>query len=78
MERVVVGRHSESQAPGPIRRRYHGMSGKLGRLWLSESSLGAEGVVDGEDGGVPGPNDEIAVGMFVLDFECARRPDEGV
>ena len=77
MERVVVGRHSESQAPGPIRRRYHGMSGKLGRLRLSESLLGAEGVVDGEDEGAPGPNDGIAVGMFATNSN-ARRPDEGV
>ena len=44
---------------------------------MSESSLGAEGVVDGEDEGAPGPNDGIAVGMFATDSD-ARRPDEGV
>ena len=54
-----------------------GRSGKLGRLRLSESSLSAEGVVDGEDEGVLGPNNGIAVGMFATDSD-ARRPDKGV
>ena len=35
-------------------------------------------VVDGGDGGVSGPNDEIAVGIsFLLSFECTKGPDEG-
>ena len=54
-----------------------GRSGKLGRLRLSKSPLSTEGVVDGEDGGAPGPNDGIAIGMFATDSNT-RRPDEGV
>ena len=35
-------------------------------------------VVDGGDGGAPGPKDGIAVGMLlVLGFGCAKGPEEG-
>jgi len=41
-------------------------------------SWGIEEVVDGGDGGAPGPKDGMAVGMLlVLGFGCANGPEEG-
>jgi hypothetical protein len=39
---------------------------------------GTEEVVDGGDGGAPGPKDGIAVGiLLVLGLGCAKGPEEG-
>ena len=41
-------------------------------------SWGIGEVVDGGDGGAPGPNDGMAVGMLlVLGFGCAKGPEVG-
>jgi hypothetical protein len=41
-------------------------------------SGGTGEVVDGGDGGAPGPKDGIAVGiLLVLGFGCAKGPEEG-
>jgi hypothetical protein len=41
-------------------------------------SVGIKVVADGGDGGAPGPNDGMAVGMLlVLGFGCANGPEEG-
>jgi hypothetical protein len=41
-------------------------------------SLGTEEVLDGGDGGAPGPKDGIAVGiLLVLGLGCAKGPEEG-
>ena len=40
--------------------------------------MGTKEVVDGGDGGAPGPKNGIAVGMlFVLSFGCAKGPEVG-